>query len=356
MGTHDERGCPRSDRRAAILRALGSTPDLHEGTPHVAFGRTWHVDTAADTENSGVDGIELTWTVPGETAPTEAWLLTPANRTDRDLPAVLLLHAHDGIKFHGKEKVADGPDGPIAALSDMRRRGYDGRSVAAGLVAAGFAVLVHDVFPWGSRRVAWEDFPERAKKAAGASALDSSARYEVAAREHEHGLAKTAALTGSSLARQVLREDLVALEVLRGIPGVDASRIGVAGFSGGGARVAHLLAAAEVKAAVITAMMSTFADVADGHADDTTWLMITPGLPAVCDWPDVAASGFPTPLLVQFARRDSHFGPKGMSDAEAALQHAYGGSDALTTQWFEGGHVFTSDMQDAAAAWLGRMV
>ena len=344
MGTHSDAHCPRSVLRKSILHALGVSDDLPEDAPEPTFGRSW--------TREGIDGVELTWTVPGQSTATEAWLLKPASTGTDDLPAVLLMHGHDGMKFYGKEKVADGPDGPAPGIPELRKHGYDGRSVAAGLVAAGFTVLVHDAFPWGSRRVPWNELPVRARKAAD---MDEH-RYESAAREHEHGLAKVAALTGSSLAGQVLHEDLVALAVLRSLPGVDPSRIATNGFSGGGARVAHLLAAADVTAAVVTAMTSTFIDVADGHADDTTWLMITPGLPAVCDWPDVVASGCPTPLLVQFAQDDAHFGIDGMRDAEASLVRAYAGTEALATQWFSHGHRFSSDMQDEVALWLQRHV
>lgn len=347
MGTQIHGSCPRFHLRQAICQALGVPFDLQLDTPEVTRGRTWTRD--------GIDGVELSWTVPDEKSRTQGWLLRPADKTGQDLPAVLLLHGHDGLKFYGKEKVADGPDGPAPGIPELRRRGYDGRSVAAGLVAAGFAVLIHDVFPWGSRRVEWDDFPERAR--AAARTHPESTRYEAAAREHEHGLAKLAALTGSSLAGRVLMEDLAALNILGSAPGIDSSRIATAGFSGGGARVAHLLAArdkatAALKAAVVTAMTSTFADIAHGHADNTTWLMITPGLPAVCDWPDVVASAAPLPILVQFAREDSHFGVTGMLDAEATLQRAYRGTDALVTQWFPHGHRFSADMQDDAMRWM----
>ncbi|SNT04878.1 hypothetical protein [Rhodococcoides kyotonense] len=327
MGTQDKSECLRSRIRDALgVPSEDPAPAVHEQ-------RNW--------SDKGVEGTALTW------GNTDAWLLRPAGTT-QDLPAVLLLHGHDGMKFYGKEKVADGPDPIPDKVVELRKRGYDGRSAATTLVQAGFAVLVHDVFPWGSRRVEWDDFPDRARKAAG----QDPENYEAAAREHEHGLAKIAALSGTSLAGQALREDLTALAVLRSTPGIDPTRIAAAGFSGGGARVVHLLAAADLKAAVVTAMMSTFADVANGHADDTTWLMITPGLPAVCDWPDVAASAAPTPLLVQFASDDRHFSATGMYDAEAALQLAYDGTDALTTQWFPHGHRFSTDMQVAATGWL----
>lgn len=334
MGTQFEPGCPRFDRRAAIGKALGvvDTPSPRQ----VTRGRTWIRD--------GVRGVELNWDN------TSAWLLTPP-AAETPLPAILLMHGHDGMKFYGKEKVADGPDGIAHGIAALREHGYDDRSPAAGLVAAGFAVLVHDVFPWGSRRVPWEQLPERARRAA--THLEGLQRYEAAAREHEHSLAKAAALRGTSLAGRILTEDLTALHVLRDCAEVDADRIATAGFSGGGARVAHLLACSDrLRAGVITASMSTYADIADGHADDTSWLMITAGLPAVCDWPEIAGSAAPTPLLVQFAEQDSHFGPTGMRDAEASLRRDYGNSTMLLTQWFSEPHRFTAAMQDAAANWL----
>lgn len=302
-------------------------------------------------------GRELSWGVPA----THAWLLTPeptaAARTTPDKPAILLLHAHDGVKFYGKEKMADGPDGPdgiAPCVAELRKRGYDGMAVAAELVRAGFAVLVHDVFPWGSRRVEWAQMPQRARTAGLALwPAGSMEAYEAAAREHEHGLAKVAALRGESLAASAVKEDLVALAVLRSLHGVDPNRIAALGFSGGGARAVHLLACTDaLKAVVVTAMVSTFADIADGHADDTTWLMITPGLPAVCDWPEVASSAAPMPMLVQFAEQDSHFGLSGMRDAEAMMQREYGADGALTTQWFDSDHHFSADMSRSAIVWL----
>ncbi|WP_370180802.1 hypothetical protein [Rhodococcus wratislaviensis] len=359
MGTHLSTGCPRPTpadaSRDAVREVLGVTDEPTVGTPDVRYGRSW--------SRHGVAGRELTWAAGDDGPDTAGWLLRPDHPGETTArPAVLLMHAHDGVKFYGKDKVADGPDGVPPGIRELRTRGYDGRAVATALVHAGFVVLVHDVFPWGSRRVPWPELPDRAT-AAGYAAFPPGPdtpgirrrRYDAAAREHEHGLAKAAALTGTSLAGKVVAEDLRALNVLLTTDGVDPNRVAAAGFSGGGARVAHLLACStRLRAGVITAMMSTFADVADGRADDTTWLMITPGLPAVCDWPEIAACHAPRPLLVQFALDDSHFGRQGMRDSEAVLRRGYDGSEALTTQWFAGGHRFSAQMQVEAAEWLVR--
>ncbi|KIQ10866.1 dienelactone hydrolase family protein [Rhodococcus sp. MEB064] len=349
MRTRDGDRCPRSTLlRQRIASALGVRP---AAPATVRTGRSWTRD--------GIDGIELSWAVDNGPE-TEARIVRPTGRDD-DLPAILLLHAHDGVKFYGKEKVSDGPEGVAPGVEELRQRGYGGLCVATELARAGFAVLVHDAYQWGSRRVEWSDLPERAR-AAGMSAVPAASspddlrrRYDAAAREHEHALAKIAILTGTSLAALVAVDDLTALAVLRAAPGVDARRIAAVGFSGGGARAAHLLACSEpadLQAAVITASMSTFADIADGHADGTSWSMITPGLSAVCDWPDVAGCAAPVPLLVQYASHDPHFGHAGMLASEEALTSIYSGTGALTTTWYDEPHRFGAAMQKEAARWL----
>ena len=50
---------------------------------------------------------------------------------------------------------------PPRVLSQFRQKRYGGRAYANSLAAAGFAVLVHDVFLWGSRRFRLETMPDR---------------------------------------------------------------------------------------------------------------------------------------------------------------------------------------------------
>src|SRR5699024_6624103 len=74
---------------------------------------TWTAD--------GVDGTVLRWNV-GFGAPSEGWLLRPAGET-RALPGVVALHCHGGVKYYGKEKIADGPrpaePGALAAREEL---------------------------------------------------------------------------------------------------------------------------------------------------------------------------------------------------------------------------------------------
>src|SRR4051794_33821894 len=67
----------------------------------------------------GIDGEEVSWSV-GYGPRTRAYLLRPAGATG-PLPGVLALHGHDGYKYHGKEKIADGPAGPPPELTALRR-------------------------------------------------------------------------------------------------------------------------------------------------------------------------------------------------------------------------------------------
>ena len=55
-------------------------------------------------------------------------------------------------------------------------------------------------------------------------------------------MAKAAGVLGTSFAGMVAHDDLAALRVLAGLPGVDAGRLGTIGFSGGGGRSLMLAA------------------------------------------------------------------------------------------------------------------
>jgi dienelactone hydrolase len=118
--------------------------------------------------------------------------LKPAG-ANRPLPGVIALHEHDGVKFFGKEKIADGRVPAATAVEKIRADLYEGRAFANELDRQGFVVLAHDVFLCGSRRFPFEVMPEsihrlvenwrRSKKK---SALEPTEveLYEVAAQYH----------------------------------------------------------------------------------------------------------------------------------------------------------------------------
>lgn len=75
----------------------------------------------------GLVGEELSYSV-GYGPRTRAWPLKPAEAAE-PLPGILAVHGHDGVKFYGKEKIADGPKPPTAVVSDLRENHYEGPSV-----------------------------------------------------------------------------------------------------------------------------------------------------------------------------------------------------------------------------------
>src|ERR1700737_3566676 len=197
-------------------------------------------------QGEGVTGNEVSWSV-GFGPRTHAWVLGPGGG-ERDLPGVIALHDHGHFKYCGKEKIADGPDGPLPVVQGFRNTHYGGRAFANHLARRGFAVLVPDVFLWGSRR-----FPLDAMPAADQALADAVAqtlqfapenpevgRYHGAAYLHENLIEKYCALLGTSFAAIVAYEDRVALNYLRNRGDVDGRRLGCIGFSGGGLRAALL--------------------------------------------------------------------------------------------------------------------
>ena len=317
----------------------------------------------ATWERDGLAGEEISWSV-GYGPKTRAWVLKPAG-ADRPLPGVIALHGHDGVKFFGKEKIADGKDPAPVAVQNVRTDLYEGRAFANELAREGFVVLAHDVFLWGSRRFPFEIMPEsihrlvenwrRARKKSALKPTEAEC-YEVAAKHHEHLVAKYCALLGTTLAGVVSFEDRVAVRYLRSRPDVRSGPVGCMGLSGGGCRAALLQATCdEIGAAVIVGMMSTHQELLDHQVECHTWMFFPPGLARFADWPDLAASRAPSPLLVQYDRHDDLFPIEGMQAAHARIVFHYdrvGRADAYVGKFYDGPHMFDVAMQADAFAWL----
>jgi dienelactone hydrolase len=334
---------PGAETRNRIREVLGFSG--HTSVPvDLRSGRTWTRD--------GLVGEEVSWSV-GYGPRTTAWVLRPAEPRG-PLPGVLALHSHDGYKYYGKEKIADGPDGPLPELAQLRDKTYQGRAFANALAARGFVVLVHDVFLWGSRRFPLETMPATIRdRLTSVNAIDG---YNAAARDHEHLVSKYCSVLGTTLAGVVAYEDRVALAYLRSRSDVITTRVGSIGLSGGGCRAALLQAASDdIAATVVVGMMTTYAGLLDNHLHQHTWMFVPPGLARVADWPDLAASSAPTPLLVQYNRQDPLFSLEGMQSAHASIESHYaavGHPEAYVGEFYDGLHKFDLDMQDSAFEWL----
>lgn len=350
------RPLPAADAVRGQVKALLQVPDVPEQPRDVRLGLAWSRD--------GVDGQEVSWSV-GYGPRTAAWLLRPAG-VSGPLPGVLALHGHDGFKFHGKEKIADGPEPPSAAVVALRAGLYGGRAFATDLARAGFAVLVPDVFGWGSRRFPFAELPGLVRDLTEATrdivppdelsrGAGEAAAYNTAAWHHEQLIAKYCALLGTSLAAVVSAEDRMAAGYLRSRPDVTGP-IGCVGLSGGGCRAALLTATDdELGAAVIVAMMSSYAALADHSVIDHTWMLFPPGLAAVADWPDLAACHAPVPLLVQYDRDDPLFPLPGQEQAHERIARHYA-AGGYQGRCYDGGHKFDAAMQRDAFGWLREQV
>jgi dienelactone hydrolase len=313
-------------------------------------------------EKDGVAGEEVSWSV-GFGPRTHAYVLKPSNAKG-PLPGMVALHDHSDFKFYGKEKIADGPGEPLPVLSNFRKIPYGGRAYANALAREGFVVLVHDVFLWGSRRFPLDTMLETmgSKTTAMLEAyqatspvLDEIELYNNAAYFHEHWVSKYCTILGTNMAGVVSFEDRVALNYLLSRADVDTGRTGCIGLSGGGNRAALLTATHDgIQATVIIGLMTTYPGLLD-HNMSHTWMLFPFGWSRHGDWPDIAASRAPLPLLVQYDLEDDLFTETGMRDAHARLQDHYasvGKPDAYTGQFYPGPHKFDLEMQSVAFDWL----
>ncbi len=342
---------PGQETRMSARECLGfRVGDEQPGEPRVE--QRWDAD--------GVEGEEVSWSL-GYGPRSQAWVLKPKGAR-RPLPGIVALHDHGHFKFYGKEKIADGPEGRLAPLAPLRHTFYGGRAYANELARAGFVVLVPDAFLFGSRKFPLEAMPDndRALAPAVEAALGPDVvapdHYNGAAYAHEHVVAKYCTVLGTSLAAVVAHEDRVALAYFRARPDVAATRVASIGLSGGGLRSALLRATSDdLGACAIVGMMSTYEGLLDGCVATHTWMLFPPSWSRRGDWPDLAASAAPAPLLVQYALDDPLFTVAGMRAADARIAGCYrsvGAPDAYRGEFHPGGHRFDVPMQQNAISWL----
>ncbi len=315
------------------------------------------VRTEQRWEQGGITGERLSWSV-GYGPRTEAFYLRPSGSEGKTLPGIVALHHHGGFKLYGKEQIADGPEPVPESVAPSRTQYYGARAYANELARRGFAVLVPDVFLWGSRKFPLEQMTAlhqgRGKKMAPEA--DATQLYNTTASFHEELVAKYATLLGISLAGVVSYEDRVAASYLASRPDVNARALGCVGLSGGGLRAALLQATCEkIRASVIVGMMSSFPGLLDHNVVSHTWLLYPPAWMRHGDYPDLAACRAPSPLLVQYDEADPLFTLEGMRAADARIARHYasvGKPENYLGQFYPGGHKFDLLMQDAAFDWL----
>lgn len=343
-----ERHTPERDDSRQLSDVLG-----------VSRPRASDVHVVREWESDGVHGKVLQWHLPFG-PPTTAYLLTPADAS-HPLPGLLGLHCHGGVRSTGAEQLVVTDRTPSPSALRLRNTVYDGAAPAVDLARAGFAVLAHDTFSWGSRafdlsrptpRLAAQIAAQEAAWREAGSTPEPHERFDAISTLHEDSIAKAAGMLGTSLAGTVAGDDLAALDVLSELPGVDADRLGTFGLSGGGSRAALLSALdTRISATVITCMMATFDSLVPAYLDTHSWLLHSPGLWDRFDWPDVTAVGGPRRTLVQYGTADPLFPADGMRAAHARLQSLHEDASYLGV-FHESGHESTRAMQREAASFL----
>ena len=301
----------------------------------------------------------LQWQLPYG-PPTEALFLKPAGATG-PLPAIVGLHDHGGNKYFGLRKITRISNDPHPLMVNHQQQYYSGLAWANELAKRGYAVLVHDAFAFGSRRVRWADVPGAIRNQQEEVAPESPEeiqRYNQFAAAHEHLIAKGLTCAGLTWPGVFVNEDRRALDYLASRPDVDATRIGCAGLSGGGLRTVMLAGADErIRCACCAGMMTTWRDYLLNKSFTHTWMCYVPGLSRELDYPEILGLAAPNPVLVLNNRQDGLFTLPEMERADRILSEVYkkaGAPERYQASFHDGPHKFDAAMQKEAFGWFDR--
>jgi dienelactone hydrolase len=310
-------------------------------------------------EFDGLSIEHLQWQLPFGPA-TEALLLKPANSKGK-LPGIVGLHDHGGQKYFGMRKITRTSNDQHPVMQRHQDQYYGGAAWANELARRGYAVLVHDAFAFGSRRMRFADLPANIRNNLVEVNPDSEEeiqRYNQFAANHEHLIAKSLFCAGLTWPGVFVFDDQRALDYLASRPDVDATRIGCAGLSGGGLRTVMLTGADErIRCSCCVGMMTTWRDYLLNKSYTHTWMVYVPGLPRDLDYPEVLAIGVPNPVLVLNNRQDALFTMPEMQRADAILTNVYKKAKAperYRASFYDGPHKFDREMQKEAFEWFDR--
>ncbi len=368
-------------KRAAreALAGCFRPPTQPDGTP----ARAADVQVHRAYGHEGLAVEELSWQLPWGPR-TGAVLLKPAGARGR-LPGVLGLHDHAGNKFFGRRKIAR-TDAPLHPAMQRHQAGYyGGRAWANELARRGFAVLVHDVFPFESRKVLASGLPPFAVERLMAAPeqqremsptdlasetpvlryevpadepQDAIDRYNAFAGQHETIVAKSLICAGTTWPGVTLAEDSAALGYLASRPDVDPARLACGGLSGGGMRSVFLAGADDrVRCTFVVGFMTTWRDFCRNVSYTHTWMIYPPGIPGQMDFPEMLAVRAPLPSLVLSTTEDPLFTRGEIERAGRILAETYrkaGAADAFRMSLYPGPHTFDLAMQAEAFQWVER--
>ncbi|MDX2029254.1 MAG: hypothetical protein SF339_01195 [Blastocatellia bacterium] len=310
-------------------------------------------------EFDGLHVEHMQWQLPYG-PPTEALFLKPAGAKGR-LPAVLALHDHGGNKYFGHRKITRVSPELHPLLTYHQNHYYGGAAWANELAKRGFAVLIHDAFLFGSRRIRLADVPPVLKRNVREVTEETEeliGQYNTWASQQETNVAKSLFCAGQTWPGVFLSEDQRALDYLCARDDVDARRVGCAGLSGGGLRTVFLAGSDDrIAATVCVGMMTTWRDYLLSKSHTHTWMCYVPLLPNELDYPEILGLRTPLPTLVQNNREDSLFTMPEMERADRILSEVYakaGAGDRYRCTFYSGPHKFDLEMQKEAFTWFDR--
>ncbi len=339
----------RSRARARYQQAL-LQPDAG-GIPQATVSHKFEYD--------GLDIEQLEWQLPYG-PPTSAVLLKPAGAKG-PLPGVVGLHDHGGNKYFGVRKITRVSDNLHPLQQTHQEHYYGGAAWANELAKRGYAVLVHDTFTFGSRRMRAADLPDTIKNGLVEQQPESEeeiAAYNRFAGGHEHLIAKSLFCAGLTWPGVFTADDQKAVDYLCSRPEVDADRVGCCGLSGGGLRTVYLTGLdPRIRCACAVGMMTTWRDYLLYKCYTHTWMIYIPGLPSDLDYPEIMGLAAPNPILVLSNNEDQLFTLSEMHRADEILGAVYRKADAAEryrASFFPGPHKFDLEMQAEAFEWFDR--
>jgi len=302
-------------------------------------------------EFDGLSIEHLNWQLPYG-PPTEAIFLKPAGAQGR-LPGVIALFDHGGNKYFGTAKITRMGNEVHPMVQGIQQQLYGGRAWANELARRGYAVLVADVFAFGSRRIRLDDVPANIR---GAATEDDIRSYNTFAGTHEHIIAKSLFSAGTTWPGVFTAEDQRAIDYLCSRPDVDPARIGCAGLSGGGLRTVYLTGVdRRIRCSCCAGMMTTWHDFILNKSSSHTWMVYVPGLANHLDYAAIMGLNAPSPVMVLNNREDQLFTVSEMERADQILSAAYKGhEDRYQMKFYPGPHKFDVPMQEDAFKWLDR--
>ena len=363
----------RRAARGALLELLHCPEDV----------RAADVQTHRSYAHDELHIEELSWQLPYGPR-TQAYFLKPRGVKGR-LPGILALHDHGGNKHFGKRKIVRATSDVHPMMERHQRDYYGGAGWANEMARRGFAVLVHDVFPFESRKILAsglprhvverlmsqplrmrELIPEDLAATSAETVLDVPAEepddmindYNAFGGQHESIIAKSLLCAGLTWPGVMVAEDRAALDYLASRADVDPGRLGCGGLSGGGLRTGFLAGLDDrIRCAVCAGMMTTWRDFLLNTSYTHTWMIFVPGLPGLLDFPEILGLRVPLSTLVLATTEDPLFTRAETERAGRMLEETYlkaGASERFRFSSFPGPHRFDLPMQAEAFAWMER--